>query len=155
MGRWAMIVAIAVAAPMAHPDFSGTWILDVTRSDAGQSTPDRASYQIVQHGDSITYDRESSSIRGTLSSHVVLGADGKAWTNLVAQNGQEVPTNSIVAWHGDTLVIHSSGAMESSTVDTDEWWLLAAPGQVLLMHREVSVNGQLYAATNLYFNRKS
>jgi hypothetical protein len=150
-----MMTATVLAAPMVHPDFSGTWILDLARSDAGQSTPDRARYQIVQHGDSITYDRESSSVRGELSSHVVLGADGKAWTNVVAQNGQDVPTSSIVAWHGDTLVIHSSGTMGSSTVDTDEWWLLAAQGQALLMHREVAVNGQLYAATNLYFNRKS
>jgi hypothetical protein len=154
MLRWTVIAAM-LAAPIAHPDFSGTWILDLSRSDAGQSTPDRASYQVVQHGDSISYDRESSSVRGTLDSHVVLGADGKVWTNVVAQNGQDVPTQSIVTWHGDTLVIHSSGAMQSSTVDTDEWWVLAAQGQALLMHREVSVNGQLYASTNLYFNRKS
>jgi hypothetical protein len=142
------------AQGITHPDFSGTWVLDVARSDAAQSTPTAATYQVRQQHDTITYDRAASSLRGETSSHVVLGTDGKPWKNVVAQNGADVTTTSIVSWVRDTLVIQSSGEMNASTVDTYERWSIAADRRSLLMFREVSVNGQVYASTNLWFNRK-
>lgn len=143
-----------LAAIAQHPDFTGTWVLDVANSDASQSTPTSATYRVQQHGDSLTYDRIAASSRGETTSHLILGIDGHAWKNSVAQNGSDVPTSSILSWAHDTLVIQSSGDMGGTAVDTYERWSLAPDRHGLLMFREVSVNGQVYASTNLRFVRQ-
>ena len=108
---------------------------------------------IVQRGDTLTYDRSATSSRGSTETHVVLGLDGKAWRNTVAQNGADVATVSTVTWAHDTLVINSNASMNESALNTYERWSLSADGRSLMMFREVTLGGQVYASTNLLFMR--
>ena len=149
----ASVAISSVQAQGARPSFTGTWELDVAHSDETQSTPTAATYTITQRGDTLVYDRSSTSARGTTQTHVVLGFDGKPWRNVVAQNGTEVATTSTVSWTHDTLVIRSSGVMNESAVETYERWWLAADGRSLGMYREVTFAGQVYSAITLRFNR--
>jgi hypothetical protein len=149
-------LGLSSAAAQAHPSFVGTWVLDVSKSEASTAVPVSAMRTITQHGDTLISDRETETAdAGVLKSHVVVGLDGKVWKNTVTQPGiGDIETSTIVTWDSNVLVFTASGsAMGNDFVQTDRW-TLAADGKSLVSRISVTVEGNEIQSATFTFNKK-
>jgi hypothetical protein len=145
----AISFAAAQSAP-AHPDFSGTWILDLSRSDSSTFNPKSATWTVVQRGDSIVLDRETPAIK----MHAVYALNGAPRKNTLRLIGVEAEATSIVSWTGATMVIRTtSHPTDTDLVQTDSW-TLSADGKELRMKREVGSPGSSRESPKWVFVRK-
>ncbi|HEY4100686.1 MAG TPA: hypothetical protein VGM20_07395 [Gemmatimonadales bacterium] len=141
----------ALAQRASHPDLSGTWILDVARSDSSSFTPKSATYVVTQAADSIIVDRETS---GTGKQHAVYALDGTPRVNTLRLIGTSTEATSKVEWIGDTLVVHTTSRPEDADLVQIDRWSLGANGTELRIHREAVYAGQSMGSPTLVFGRK-
>jgi hypothetical protein len=154
--RIAMVfVAVATVAtsssaqsPARHPDFSGTWILDAARSDSSSFTPKSATWVVVQRGDSLVLDRESP---GTGKQHAVYALDGTPRTNTLRLVGTSTAATSLVSWHGDSLMVHTTSRPQDADLVQTDTWMLNAAGTGLRIKREAAYAGQSMGSPTLVF----
>jgi opacity protein-like surface antigen len=145
-----------MAAQAAHPDFSGTWVLDATKTEIdGQiPAPAAATYTVVQHGDSIAVDQKSSSEQGEMALRKVWRVDGQAWVNTMTYQGTDMTLRSVLRWDGAVLLIHTTSDFAGTPVEQSESWTLAADGKTLTQRTTTSANGEYYASMTLVFSKK-
>ena len=151
-------MAVSNANAQAHANFSGTWVLDASKNVvSGQlGAPESATATIVQHGDTITQDREASSAEaGVMKSHIVWGTDGKPWKNMVPINGDNVEVSSALSWENGSLVIRTSLNIQGTDVDQLDRWTLSADGKTITAYRSVSAMGSEVGSTTLTYVKKS
>ncbi|HEY4100687.1 MAG TPA: hypothetical protein VGM20_07400 [Gemmatimonadales bacterium] len=146
-------IALSAAAQGPRPDLSGTWVLDPIRSAASQFLPASAIYTIVQHGDTVTMDRQTSTTVGNVSVHTVEGVDGKVWKNTATVAGQTVEMSTTAGWSHDTLVDHSSGSLQGTEFSEDNRLSLSADKSTMTMLRTLHVGGQDVPLT-MVFSKK-
>ena len=100
--------------PAAHPDFSGTWVLDTAASDKGQMIPSKMTMKIAQtpkeHHRRSAAD-ESDGRRPTTS--MKYATDGSPSKNQMTIQGNPVDVSTVVTWEGATPVFTSQ--MNSAT----------------------------------------
>jgi hypothetical protein len=147
------VVALSAAAQGPRPDLSGTWILDPIRSVASDFLPAAATYTIVQHGDTLTMDRQTTTSAGDVSVHTVEGTDGKVWKNTATVAGQTVEMSTTGEWSHDTLVDHSNGSLQGTDFSEDNRLSLSADKATLTMLRTLHVGGQDIPLT-MVFSKK-
>ena len=155
---YAVAVSHAPAQAPAHPDLSGVWVMDSSKTVvAGQlGAPTSASSTIVQHGDSLTIDRETTAeMTGPVKTRTVWVVDGKPWKNTAPINGTDVEVTSVLSWDNGVLVIRSALNVMGSDVDLLDRWTMSADGRVLVMVRTGSVGAQDLGSTTLTFVKKS
>ena len=156
----AVMYAVAVSnapAQAARQNFTGVWVLDASKSVlSGQlGALTSATSTIVQHGDTITQDREASSeTAGVIKSHAVWGIDGKAWQNTVPVNGEDIQVSSVLSWEKGSLVIRTTLNIQGTDVDQVDQWTLAADGKSMLIRRSVSAMGQEVGSTTMTYVKK-
>ena len=146
------------AAQGTHPDFSGIWVLDASKtvSDGQLGVPTSATYTIRAHGDSIISDRVAEVPEaGTMKSHLVWGTDGKTWKNTVSVNGTDTEVSSVLTWQGDMLVIKTTLTVQEMAVDQLDQWTMTSDGKTLSMHRSISAMGQEVGSSTMFFGKKS
>lgn len=140
-----------------HPKLGGVWVLDASKNivDGQLGAPSAATSTIVEHGDTITIDREvSTSATGTIKGHTVWAVDGKPWKNTVPVNGESTEVASVLSWEKDTLVIHTTLTVQGTDVDQLDRWTVDADGQTLVMRRSVSAGGQEFGSTTLTYVKR-
>lgn len=135
-------------AAQAHPDFTGVWVLDASRSDSSSFTPKSATYAIVQRGDSIVVDRETP---GTGKSHTVYGLDSKPRTNTLRLVGTETEATSMVAWTGAVMVVRTNSHPGDADLVQVDTWTLAPDGKTLRIRREATYGGRPMGSPTLVF----
>ena len=155
-----VLVALAgtAAGAQAHPDFSGTWILDASKTvvDGQLGAPTSATYTIRVHGDSIISDRVAETAEtGTIKTHLVWGTDGKAWKNTIPVNGTDTEISSVLSWQGDKLVVKTTLTVQEMAVDQLDQWSMSSDGKTMTMQRSISAMGQEIGTSTLSFNKKS
>jgi hypothetical protein len=154
----------AHAQQAARPNYSGTWVLDSSKSQMTSAMPGNVpqfasgTWVIAQHGDTIVMDRDMTmSGQPALKSHVVVGTDGKAWKNSVPQmgGGGDIETSTTVSWENGDLVVRSTGNVQGFDFVQTDRWTLSADGKVFVSHRSVTVadQGEVQAST-LTFTKK-
>ena len=158
----AALVLVAVvgtrASAQAHPDFSGTWVLDASKTvvDGQLGAPTSATYTIRVHGDSIISDRVAETAEtGTIKSHLVWGTDGKIWKNTVAVNGTDTEVSSVLSWQGDKLVVKTTLTVQETPVEQLDQWSVSSDGKTMTMQRSISAMGQEIGSSTLFFTKKS
>lgn len=161
---YAVAAPSAAAAQAARPNYSGTWVLDSSKSSMTSAMADNipqmaaATWVIIQHGDTIVMDRETA-ITGlpAAKSRVVVGTDGKPWKNTVPQMGGagDIETSSVATWESAGLVVRTSGNVQGFDFVQTDRWTLSVDGKSLVAHRSVTVadQGEVQAAT-LTFTKK-
>ena len=158
----ASLLCLALAGSRAGaqatpPDFSGTWVLDASKtvSDGQLGVPTSATYTIRVHGDSIISDRVAEAPEiGTIKSHIVWGTDGKAWKNTVPVNGSDTEISSVLSWQEGTLVIKTTLIVQEMAVDQLDQWTLSSDGKTLTMRRSISAMGQEVASSTMFFVKR-
>ena len=151
------LVGVRVNA-QAHPDFSGVWVLEASKTvvDGQLGAPTSATYTIRVHGDSVISDRVAETAQtGTIKSHTVWGTDGKTWKNIIPINGADTEVSSVLSWDKETLVIKTTLTIQETPIDQLDQWTLSTDGKTLAMKRSISAMGQEIGASTMFFNKTS
>ena len=125
-----VLVAFATVTGLAQqkPDFSGTWKLNVAKSDFGPLPPPESRTDVITHKEpSITDEVSAAGAQGKQQYTAKYTTDGKEVTNQIAT--REV--KSILKWKGSNLVINSTLVYEGSDVKGVGTWSLSADGKTL------------------------
>jgi hypothetical protein len=149
-------VAISSVQAQAHPSFAGTWVLDVSKSEASAGMPTSATRTITSHGDTLIVERETETAEaGVVKAHIVVGLDGKAWKNTITQPGVgDIETSTTLTWDNGILVATATGnIMGTDFVQTDRW-VMAADGKSFVSHISVTVEGNEVQSATFTFNKK-
>ena len=145
MSSAAALVAIALATPadssaQTVPDLSGTWVLQVDKSDFGpMAAPDSRTDVITHNEPNLTIKRSvKSSATGETVSDLVYAVDGKPYKNKAG------PTEltSTLKWEGATLVVTSTVETPNGPVTITDRMTLSADGKTMTQLRTLSAQGQ-------------
>src|SRR5262249_47526990 len=118
----------AVAGNAAKPNFSGTWKLDVSKSDFGVMPPDNSRTYVIEHNDpAIKVAVSADGAQGKQDFTINLTTDGKEATNNVA--GLEL--KSILNWEGGNLIENIKLKYQDNDVTVRDVWGLSADGKTL------------------------
>jgi len=123
--------APVVAAPASSgvkPNFSGTWKLDVTKSDFGVLPPDNSRTVVIDHNDPVLKLAVSADgAQGKQDFNLNFTTDGKEATN----NAGGLELKSILTWESSTLVDNTKLKYQDQDVTVKEIWLLSDDGKTL------------------------
>jgi len=146
------IVALLALAPSlshaqnaaAHPDFSGTWVLDTAQSDKGQMIPQKMTLKITQTPTAITVDRQQTSQMGETTTSMMYATDGSTTKNQMTIQGTPVDVSTVVTWEGATPVFTSQMNFGGQDAQSVEKWNVS--GKNLTVNRTVSFGGQEFSS---------
>lgn len=143
----------APAAATAHPDFSGTWVLDTTKSQSPMPLPGTMQIVVAQAANSMKIDRTASTPNGDMSTSTSWTLDGQTSKNTVTQMGMSIDMNTIANWDGAALVAKTTADVGGQTLEQTDRWSLSADGKELTINTDVSAGGQQMSA-KLVLNKK-
>jgi hypothetical protein len=127
MHRKAIVVslaAVAFAASLAaKPNFSGTWTLNVAKSDFGALPGPTSRTDIIDHNDPVLKDAVTQETQqGPQNAALSYTTDGKEVTN---QQGP-LTVKSTLGWEGDNLVVNSTTSLQGNDITIKQVWTLSA-----------------------------
>ena len=134
-------VAARAQAAAAHPDYSGTYVLDPAQSE-GQMIPQKMTLKIAQTPADLTLDRTQTSQMGESTSHMKYTLDGAPSKNTLTMGGNSVDVSTIVTWEGASPVLTSSMKFGENDAQSIEKWSLAPDGKKLSIERKINAGGQ-------------
>jgi hypothetical protein len=141
-------LASAAAAPLhaqaTHPDFSGTWNLDVTKLDGplAQAGISAGSMTITQSDTMLKEDQSMTSPMGAQSLTVSYNTNGTESKNSMSQGPMTMEMTSKSSWDGSTLVITTTSEIQGNPYTRTDRYNLDPSGKVLTIDSSVSVMGQ-------------
>jgi hypothetical protein len=143
------VLAATVAIAQAKPDFSGTWTLDLDRSEMGgtaggdrpgrgQGAPLDAKFIVKQTASELSIDQQA----GGTSNVTTFKLDGSESVNTGMRGGE---VTSKARWDGNRLIIESTQAMNTPgggmTLETKEVRSLAPDGTMVVERMTVTPRG--------------
>jgi hypothetical protein len=140
----AIAPAVARAQATAHPDYSGTYVLDPAQSD-GQMVPQKMTLKITQTAAGLTVDRTQTNQMGESTSQMKYTLDGAASKNTLNMGGNAVDVSTVVSWEGASAVLTSAMKFGDNDAQSVEKWSLADGGKKLNIERKVNAGGQEFA----------
>lgn len=121
-------VVAAPASSGAKPNFSGTWKLDVTKSDFGVLPPPNSRTDVIEHSEpAIKVTRTEDGSEGKQSFTLAFTTDGKEATN----NAGGLELKTILTWEGSSLAMNGKFKYQDADVTSKEVWLLSDDGKIL------------------------
>jgi hypothetical protein len=124
------------AAAMIHagggdaPNLTGTWKLDVAKSDFGQTPPPTSQTDTIEDNEpsiKIVEDQKGG-MMGDMSFTMTLSSDGKETTS-TGMGG--TPVTSTAHWERSTLVVNSTTSFQGSDVKIKDSYTLSPDGKTL------------------------
>lgn len=131
----------AGSKPLAHPDFTGSWTLDVSKSE-GTMLPTSATLKITQNEKSMSVERTTTAMGMTRTGTANYALDGSPSKNTVNANGTNIDFNSSAAWSDDVLVIKTTADFGGGSFSGTERYSLSDDKKTLTIASEASVSGQ-------------
>ena len=132
-----VIAALAVALPLAAaPNFSGSWMLNISKSQYGQfPAPEVMMRTVTMQGAELKMSTYQKGAQGEVTTELKYTTDGKP-----SVNGANTGT---AAWYGDTLVIESSREAQGAKLSQRDSWTLSPDGKTLTVETHVKLpNGE-------------
>ena len=134
MIRKILLLTLLLAMPLMSvfaqqkTDYSGTWKLNVTKSDFGMIPGPSSRTDVITHKDPTLSNHVSAeSDQGKVDYTVNYSTDGKEVTNTVSER----VSKSTAKWDGNNLVINTKLKFNDADVDIVSTWVLAADGKTL------------------------
>ena len=124
------LIALPVVSAFAQqkPDFTGTWKLNVAKSDFGMlGGPDSRTDVITHKEPSVTNNVTAEGAQGKQQFTLKYTTDGKEATNQMGP--REI--KSTLKWEGSNLIITSKFNYNDSEVNAQTTWALSADGKTL------------------------
>jgi|SRR5580693_2706264 hypothetical protein len=120
-----------VATPAASgpkPNFSGTWKLDIAKSDFGILPPPTSQVDVIEHSEpALKVSTTQEGQEGKQNYTMNFTTDGKEATN--SAGGMEF--KSILTWEGPSLVENLKFKFQDNDVVAKDVWLLSDDGKTL------------------------
>jgi hypothetical protein len=152
VSRGALALVLALAAPVAasraqaaHPDFSGTWVLDAAQSDQGRMVPSKLKQVISQTPTEFLVDRTQTMQTGETSMKLKYAFTGTS-TNELNIGGNPVPVSTEVTWEADSPVFTSSLKFGDAEIKQVDKWTLSDGGKKLTVNRSFDRGGEVMAS---------
>lgn len=134
MTRRLLLIAFLITLPVVSafaqqkPDFSGTWKMNVAKSDFGALPALSGRTDVITHKEpSLTDDVTVESEQGKQQYTAKYTTDGKEVTNQIGE--REV--KATMKWDGNVLVISSHFDYSGAQVSAQGTWALSADGKTL------------------------
>jgi hypothetical protein len=142
----ALILLLAPhSAPLAaqsRPDFSGSWALDVNRSQASV-LPESATLSVVQNATTMRVENATTiSQVGEQRSTMTFNFDGSPSINTTSRAAGSIELTSTARWDGPVLVVSTKGDAGGQVLQFSERWTLDSDGKTLRRQREITMAGQ-------------
>jgi hypothetical protein len=133
-----LLLAASTWAQDARPDFSGTWNLDVAKSDfAGAPAPDSIVH-VIEHKDPILkITSTQKNQQGELTNTRNLTTDGKENINKMRSMAGEQDVKSTSTWNARKLTNALKLDIQGNAIDINEAWELSDGGKVLSIVRDI------------------
>jgi hypothetical protein len=135
MKKPALILLVSMAITLTAigaPNLTGTWKLNLDRSDFGPLPPPYSIEERIEHKEpSLVVDWKYSGAEGALSGTSTYKTDGSKSTNLFG----DIEIVSTAAWEGDSLKIESVGMMGGMEIEFQDTWKLSGDGQTITIDR--------------------
>ena len=130
-----LLFAFAAFADDAKPNLSGTWKLDIAKSDFGQMPGPDSRTDIIDHKEPVVKESVSMSTQqGDISWDVTYTTDGKDSKNTVM--GSDMVSNA--HWDGGKLVVDSKANFGGSDMTIHGTTVLSDDGKILTMQAHMS-----------------
>lgn len=136
MTRRILLIAFLIALPVVSayaqqkPDFSGTWKLNVAKSDFGALPgPDSRTDVITHKEPSMTDAVTAEGAQGKQEYTVKYTTDGKEVTNQIGP----IAIKSTMKWDGSSLATSSKFVYNDTDVNLQATWALSADGKTLVI----------------------
>ena len=149
-----LLAAATAVAQDAKPDFSGTWTLDLAKSDFGQMPAPDSLVSVIEHKEpNLKITTTQKGQQGELTNTRVLTTDGKENVNKLQTMGGEQEVKSTTRWNGRALTTAFTIDAQGTAIEVSDSFALSADGKVLTVTREVKTpQGDL--ATKMVFNKQ-
>jgi len=147
--------ATAASSALAQkaPNFSGTWVMVLGKSDFGgmPGAPESRTDKIEHKETSIVIHRTQSPgpMGGKLEATLTYGIDGKPYKNTIGEND----VTSTLSWDGPVLVVESTVTTQQGPAQVTYRWSLSADGKTLTQERKFSMGNQK-AAQKIVFAKQ-
>jgi len=143
----------AMAVPLAAqatPNFSGTWTLDLARSDFGPLPPPQGRVEVIDHQEPKLVIRRTTTNAGSdVQTTLTYVVDGQPHPNTAGG----APVSSVLRWEAGTLVVTSQLTTPQGDVTITDRMTLSTDGRTLTQRRTMSLGGEQLAQT-MVFTRK-
>jgi hypothetical protein len=123
------MVSVGTVSAHAAPNFSGTWVLDINKSDLGMKNP-AAMARMKKVVLIIKHTANKLSIERSTGEVAVYSLDGRESVNSLPGGGQAKTTMS---WSGDTLVSKTISNLSGSNVKSTDVRSLGANGHEMVL----------------------
>jgi hypothetical protein len=130
-------LAISLAA-QSKPNLSGTWTLNVSKSEFGPMGGPSSRTDVIEHNDPALKDTVTQEgPQGNQTLAISYTTDGKEATN---QQGPMAVTSTL-GWQGSDLVVNSKTSVQGTDVTLKSVWTLSADGKTLTQNTHITANG--------------
>jgi hypothetical protein len=145
-----------VAGPswaQAKQNFSGTWVLDVSKSDFGQMPAPDSLVSVIEHKEpKVKVTTTQKGLSGEITNERQLTTDGKENVNKLRTQLGVQDVKSTTKWNGRTLT--TSFTVEAQgTVSVTDNWDVSPDGKVLTVTRDLTT-AQGPVKQKLVFNKQ-
>jgi hypothetical protein len=133
-----LTVAFGVVQAHAKPNLSGTWKVNVSKSDFGpMPAPDSQTDKVTHEDPDVKIGVTSTGQMGDLNYDLHYTTDGKETTNTVVGNEMK----STAKWEGDELVIDTTGNFNGTDFTAKDRWTLSDDAKTMTVQRHLSFAG--------------
>jgi hypothetical protein len=132
-----MLMSVSVLAAR-KPNLSGTWTLDLSRSDYGvmqAQAPQKLERTIVHEDPSLKFTTRQTGARGEVTTEMSYTTDGKPSVNRTPRG----EVTGIAKWDGNVLVISSKREINGAEITQNERWSLSGDGKTLTILNKISM----------------
>jgi len=130
-----VLLTVAFGMAQAKPNFSGTWKVNMAKSDFGAlPAPDSRTDKIMHEDPDLKVHVAQISQMGEINYDAVYTTDGKESTNSI--NGNVF--KSTVKWDGDDLSLDTKGSFNGNDVTIKDRWTLSEDGKTITVQRHFS-----------------
>jgi hypothetical protein len=148
-----LLAASALAQP-ATPNFSGTWTLDIAKSDFGPAPPPDSVVMTIDHKEpSLKSTTTQKGPQGDATNEATITTDGKENVNKLRAAGMEQDVKSTSKWNGRKLTTERMLEIQGMSIGMNDVWELSDDGKVLTVVREINTP-QGGFSTRMAFNKK-
>ena len=138
----------------AKPNFSGTWQLDIAKSELGPMPPPDSIVSVIDHKDpKLVVKTTQKSSMGEFVNERTITTDGKPNTNKLKSAMGEQDVTSKTTWSGTQLVSTYTMDMQGTSLEFHDTYELSADGKVLTVSREIKTE-QGPLSQKMVFNKQ-
>jgi len=125
-------LSLGTASAQQKPDFSGTWKLNVAKSDFGVLPGPTSRTDVITHKDpALSYTYTAEGPQGKQEGKITYTTDGKEAVNKMGE--REI--KSTLKWVGSSLVISSKFVFNGNDATGEGTWTLSPDGKTLTINQ--------------------